>query len=73
MTKHDKNRREANKQLMRYAGLGFQFLVGIGLALFVGLKADEWLNMNFPLLVWLIPLLIIVGVIIKTVIDTGRK
>lgn len=72
MTKPDK-RQEANKQLMRYAGLGFQFLVGIGLALFAGLKADDLLNMPFPLLVWLLPLLIIIGVIIKTVVDTGRK
>ena len=72
MTKPDK-RQEANRQLMRYAGLGFQFLVGIGLALYAGMKADEWLNLSFPLLVWLIPLLIIVGVIIKTVVDTGKK
>ena len=68
MTNPEK-RREANRQLMRYAGLGFQFMVGIGLALYAGLKADEWLNMPFPLLVWLIPLLIIIGVIIKTVVD----
>ena len=72
MTNPDK-RQEANKQLMRYAGLGFQFLVGIGIALYFGLKADEWLNMSFPLLVWLIPLVIIIGVIIKTVVDTGKK
>ena len=72
MTNPEK-RREANRQLMRYAGLAFQFMVGIGLSLYAGLKADEWLNMPFPLLVWLIPLLIIIGVIIKTVVDTGRK
>lgn len=64
---------DANKILLRYAGLGFQFLVGIGLAVFAGMKADEWLNMAFPLLVWLLPLLIIIGVIIKVVVDTGRK
>lgn len=72
MTKSDK-KKEANKDLMHYAGLGFQFLVGIGLALFAGLKGDEWLNISFPLLIWLLPLVIIIGVIIKTVIDTGRK
>lgn len=73
MTESEKKRQEANRQLMRYAGLGFQFLVGIALALYAGMKADEWLNVSFPLLVWLIPLLIIVGVIIKTVVDTGKK
>ena len=64
---------DANKMLMRYAGLGFQFLVGIALAIFAGIKADEWLSMSFPLLVWLFPLLIIMGVIIKTVVETGKK
>lgn len=67
------NKNDSNKLLLKYAGLGFQFLVGIGMAVFIGLKGDEWLNMRFPLLVWLIPLLIIIGVIIKVVVDTGRK
>ena len=67
------NKNDSNKLLLKYAGLGFQFLVGIGMAVFVGIKGDEWLNMRFPLLVWLIPLLIIIGVIIKVVVDTGRK
>lgn len=67
------NKNDSNKLLLKYAGLGFQFLVGIGMAVFIGLKVDEWLNMRFPLLVWLIPLLIIIGVIIKVVVDTGRK
>jgi hypothetical protein len=67
------NKSDSNKLLLKYAGLGFQFLVGIGLAVFAGIKGDEWLDMRFPLLVWLIPLLIIIGVIIKVVVDTGRK
>lgn len=66
-------RQQANKQLMKYAGMGFQFLVSIGLALYVGIKADEWLKISFPFLVWLLPLLIIVGLIIKLVIETGKK
>ncbi|MEO6681534.1 MAG: hypothetical protein ABIN48_01800 [Ginsengibacter sp.] len=66
-------KREANKQLMRYAGLGMQFLVGIGLALYAGSKLDKWLKIEFPLFVWLTPLIIIIGVIIKVVVDTGRK
>lgn len=69
----ENKKNDSNKILMRYAGLGFQFLVGIGLAVFAGIKADEWIHMPFPLLVWLIPLLIIIGVIIKVVVDTGRK
>lgn len=69
----ENKKNDSNKILLRYAGLGFQFLVGIGLAVFAGIKADEWLNISFPLLVWLIPLVIIIGVIIKVVVDTGKK
>lgn len=58
---------------MRYAGLGAQFLVAIALGIFVGLKIDEWLKFSFPLLVWLLPLLIIIGMIIKIIKDTDKK
>ena len=58
---------------MRYAGMGAQFLVSIAVGIFIGLKADKWLNFSFPLLVWLLPLLIIIGLIIKIVKDTSKK
>jgi len=58
---------------MRYAGMGAQFLVSIAVGIFIGLKADKWLNFSFPLLVWLLPLFIIIGLIIKIVNDTSKK
>lgn len=67
------DRRESNKQLMRYAGMAMQFLVSIGLGVFFGLKIDEWLHFSFPLLVWLLPLLMIVGILIKIIKDTDQK
>ena len=67
------DRNESNKQLMRYAGLAMQFLVSIGLGIFIGLKVDEWLHFSFLLLVWLLPLLIIIGIIVKIIKDTSKK
>jgi len=67
------DRKESNKQLMRYAGLAMQFMVSIGLGIFLGLKADEWLHFSFPLLVWLLPLLMIIGIIVKIIKDTNNK
>ncbi|MDP4284219.1 MAG: hypothetical protein Q8891_07325 [Bacteroidota bacterium] len=67
------NRKESNQQLMRYAGLAMQFLVSIGLTIFIGLKVDKWLHFSFPLLVWLLPLLIIIGIIVKIIKDTAKK
>lgn len=62
-----------NNLLWRYAGLATQFLVGIGLFLFVGLKLDEWLKFKMPVAVWVLPLLFIVVVIVKIIRDTGNK
>jgi hypothetical protein len=50
-----------------------QFLVGLGLGVFIGMKADEWLQFSSPILVWLLPLLIITGVIIKIIRDTSKS
>ncbi len=62
-----------NNLLWKYAGLATQFLVGIGLALYAGLKLDQWLKIKMPLAVWVLPLLLILGVIIKIIIDTASK
>ena len=70
----DKSKKQqSNNELMRYAGMGTQFLVAIGLGIFFGLKLDSWLHISFPLLVWLFPLLIITGMIIKIIIETSKK
>lgn len=68
-----KTRKDTNRELMQYAGMGMQFLVSIGLGIFIGLKVDEWLHFSFPLLVWLLPLLIIIGLIVKIIKDTSKK
>lgn len=65
--------KEGNRLLWHYAAMGTQFFVAIGLGIFVGLKLDEWLNISVPVLVWVLPLFFIVGMIIKIVIETGKK
>jgi len=62
-----------NKDLLRYAGLATQMMVGLGIAVFIGLKADAWLGLSFPLLIWLLPLLALVAIFYKIIKDTGRK
>jgi hypothetical protein len=63
----------ASNDLMRYAGLGAQILVSIGIAVFAGLKIDQWLGMPFPLLVWLFPLLVVSLMIYKLIKETSKK
>lgn len=58
---------------MRYAGLATQMLVSLGLAVFLGLKADKWLKLSFPILSWLLPLLVLAAIIFQVIKETGPK
>ncbi|HEY6062994.1 MAG TPA: AtpZ/AtpI family protein [Chitinophagaceae bacterium] len=62
----------SNRDLIRYAGLGTQILVALGLAVFAGLKGDKWLHTS-PLLVCILPLLILIIIFYKLVKETARK
>ncbi len=37
-----------NSDLMKYAGLGAQIFVSLGIAVFAGYKGDKWLHFSFP-------------------------
>jgi hypothetical protein len=63
----------SSNDLLRYAGLGAQIMVSIGLAVFAGLKLDQWLHLPFPLLVWLLPLAVVSMMIYKLIKDTSNK
>ncbi|MEI6946030.1 hypothetical protein V9K67_02435 [Paraflavisolibacter sp. H34] len=60
-------------ELMRYAGLASQIFVSLGVAVFAGYKADQWLKVPFPLLVWLIPLVVLVMMIYKLIQETSKR
>jgi hypothetical protein len=62
-----------NKILWKYAGMATQFLVAIAIAVYGGMQLDKWIKPGMPLAVWLLPLLIIVGIIFKVVKDTSTK
>ncbi|RYY38313.1 MAG: AtpZ/AtpI family protein [Chitinophagaceae bacterium] len=64
--------RSNSSELMRYAGLGAQFFVTIGLMVWLGYKADKWLRIPLPLLVWLLPLLSVGLLIYKLVKETSK-
>jgi hypothetical protein len=49
-----------------------QFLFAIGIMVFAGLKVDNYTGVSFPVFVWLLPLIIIAGLIIKAVRDTSK-
>ena len=71
--KQKKETRSNSSYLMQYAGLATQLLVALGLAVFLGLKADKWLNISFPLLGWLVPLLVLLAMFLRILKDTSKK
>ena len=76
MSLPDKKKQEPvsnTRFLMKYAALGTQLLVSLGLAVFAGIKADAWLKISFPLLGWLLPLVVLLAILFKIVKDTSPK
>jgi hypothetical protein len=72
--KQQQQKSTATSDLMRYAGLGTQILVSLGIAVFAGYKLDKWFNLSFPLLVWLLPLIVLTATIYKLIKETsGNK
>jgi chromate transport protein ChrA len=53
--------------------MGTQIFVGLGLAVFVGLKVDKWLKISAPLLVLILPVIVLVGIIYKIVKETSKQ
>ena len=61
------------RDLLRYASMGTQIFVGLGIAVFLGLKVDKWLKISAPLLVLLLPVLVLAGIIYKIVKETSKQ
>jgi F0F1-type ATP synthase assembly protein I len=66
------NNNNSNRDLIRYASMGTQMLVSLGLGVFLGLQADKWLHTS-PLFACILPLLILSGLFYKIYRETSRK
>ena len=69
--KQQQQKSTPTNDLMRYAGLGSQILVSLGIAVFAGYKIDKWLKIPLPLLVWLLPLIVLIAIIYKLIKETS--
>lgn len=65
---------KSNKALLlSYMGLAFQLMASLGLATYVGWWLDKWIKSGMYLFIWLLPLIVVIGIIIKAVKDTSKK
>ncbi|MBY0478810.1 MAG: AtpZ/AtpI family protein [Chitinophagaceae bacterium] len=72
-SKSSKPTKSNRAYLAQYAGMGMQFMAAIGLSVFAGLKADGWMKLNFPLLAWLLPLLVLSVMFYRIYKDTSAR
>ncbi|RYF83746.1 MAG: AtpZ/AtpI family protein [Chitinophagaceae bacterium] len=57
--------------ILRYAAMGTEMLVSIGVALFAGYKADQWLH-TLPVFSCVLPLLVLIAFFYKLIRETGN-
>jgi len=46
-----------NNSAYRYAGMATQWLITLGIGIFLGIRCDRWLKIRFPVCTILFPLL----------------
>lgn len=74
MTELPDKKNTSNKQLlMQYASIGSQLFAGLIITVFFGKWIDEKLHINFPVFIWLLPLIFIIGMILKVIKDTSKR
>jgi len=62
-----------NNDLMKYAGMATQFLATLGVAIFIGVKADRLTGWKFPACTILLPLAAIVSLLYKIYLDSTPR
>ncbi len=74
MTEPRDRKNISNKNLLvQYASIGAQIIAGLLLFIFTGKWIDSKLNWSFPVFIWLLPLIFIIGTMIKAIRDTSKK
>lgn len=58
---------------MYYASMAAQILTGLGLTTWAGLWLDKKRGHTKPMFTWLLPVLLLLGILVKAVKDTNKK
>ena len=70
-----------HNSLLQYAGIATQLLIGLGLITYIGKVqlTNDILTItgikfgSTPLFIWILPLLLLVGMLLKAIKDTNKK
>lgn len=55
------------RELLKYTGISTEVVASVGLSVFLGMKADKWLKVSFPIFSWALPLLVILVLLINLI------
>jgi hypothetical protein len=72
-TSPKKKRPESSSSYMRYASMGTQMIVIIGIGVFGGYKLDKWLEFKFPIFTLILSLFSVAAAIYLSVKDFIKK
>lgn len=64
---------DRRRELIRWAGLSTEVVASVGISVYLGVKGDKWLKPTFPILSWLLPLLVIVALLINLIRAGSKK
>ncbi len=67
-----KKKQKPSNLLLRYAGLAFQMMASLGVALWLGYLLDKKVNIGFPLFMIIFSLLALALLLWQIVKDTSR-
>ncbi len=73
MSDPSQDKHSPNTLLMQYASLAGQLAVGLLLMVYLGSKLDNWVRPGIPVFIWLLPLFLVIGMIVKVIRDTSKK
>lgn len=73
MKKTPTNANKNYNTYFKYTALGTQLLVSIGITAWLGQFIDKKKEFSKPLFVWILPLFVLIGSLIKIIKDTQKK
>lgn len=68
-----KTSNNGKKLLFRYATMGMQIAIALGLGVLAGYYLDKWIPVGFPLFVWAAPLCVLIVIFMRIIKDTSNK
>jgi len=73
LSRNKQPKKSSSNVALRYAGLAFQMMAGLGLAVFAGYKLDQRTGWSFPVFMIIFSLLALTLILWQIIKDTRRN